>query len=39
MKKLFVRVIVLGILAGIGCLICKKFCCKDKCGCSEKKEA
>jgi hypothetical protein len=39
MKKLLMKVTVLGALAGIGCLICKKFCCKDNCGCSGKKEA
>jgi len=39
MKKLFMRVVVLGILAGIGFFVCKKFCNKDKCGCSGKKEA
>ncbi len=39
MKKLFMRIIVLGILAGIGYLVCKKFCNKGTCGCSNKKEA
>lgn len=39
MKRLFVRVIVLGILAGVGYLVCKKFCNKDNCGCGCKKEA
>jgi hypothetical protein len=39
MKKLFMRIIVMGILAGIGYLVCKKFCNKDNCGCGCKKEA
>jgi hypothetical protein len=39
MKKLFMQIIVLGILAGVGYLVCKKFCNKDNCGCSGKKEA
>lgn len=39
MKKIFTKVIFLAILAGVGSLICKRFCCKDKCGCSEKKGA
>mgnify|MGYP001119857179 CR=1 FL=1 len=36
MKKLLMKAIIIGVLAGIGCLICKKFCCKDTCGCSAK---
>ncbi len=39
MKKLFVRAVILGILAGVGYLVCKKFCNKEHCGCSCKKEA
>ena len=39
MKKLFMRIIVLAILAGVGYLACKKFCNKDNCCCSSKKEA
>jgi hypothetical protein len=37
MKKLFMRIIVLGILGGIGYVACKKLCNKDRCG--SKKEA
>jgi len=39
MKKFFMRIIALGILAGAGYLVCKKLCKKDNCGCSGKKEA
>lgn len=39
MKKLFMRIIVLGILAGAGYVAYKKLCNKDNCGCSGKKEA
>ncbi len=39
MKKLFMRIVVLTILAGVGYLVCKKFCNMDNCGCSGKKEA
>jgi hypothetical protein len=39
MKKLFMRIVVLGILAGAGYFAYMKFCNKDKCGCSGKKEA
>ena len=39
MKKILAKLILLGVLAGIGCLACKRFCCKDKCGCSDKKGA
>jgi hypothetical protein len=35
MKKLLSRIILLGILAGIGYLACKKFCNKDNCGCKK----
>jgi hypothetical protein len=39
MKKLFMRIIAIGVLAGIGYLACKKFCRKDNCGGGCKKEA
>ena len=39
MKKILAKLILLGVLAGIGCLVFKRFCCKDKCGCSEGKGA
>lgn len=35
MKKLLMKAIILGALAGIGYMICKKFCCKENCGCKE----
>ena len=31
MKKFFMRVVFLGVLAGVGYLVCNKFCNKDKC--------
>jgi len=37
MKKFFMRIIVICILAGVGYIACKKLCNKDNCGC--KKEA
>jgi hypothetical protein len=36
MKKFFMRIIVMGILAGAGYLACKKLCNKNNCGCGKK---
>ena len=35
MKKLCKTTVILGILAGIGYLICTKMCKKEDCGCKK----
>ena len=35
MKKLCKLTVILGILAGVGYLVCTKMCKKDSCGCKK----
>jgi hypothetical protein len=37
MKKFLMKAMILAALAAIGHMMCKKFCCRENCGC--KKEA